>query len=218
MEMSTGSKVRVLENFYALDYVMFGKPSKKITTCCPSLVAEYNTTKGALMSVIVEMYKLMKHSPRTTGNVDAPMLMENARRTAVKARIHCKKLVVTEQGQKDVKTSIKKSIRENKILSTDDAIQNAIRGKAFSLAIDNILIARPLTESKNIKALNSTQGQFLEDAYKVLRGHLVEQALEMSDIDNLLSEAKAPKKKSAMKSASKKVATAKTKMKKMMKA
>ena len=29
------SKIRVLENFYALDYVFFGKSVNKVDTCCP---------------------------------------------------------------------------------------------------------------------------------------------------------------------------------------
>ena len=32
------SKIRVLENFYSLDYVFFGKPVQKMKGCCESNV------------------------------------------------------------------------------------------------------------------------------------------------------------------------------------
>lgn len=190
MKMSTGSKIKVLENFHALDYVIFGKPSSKITTCCPTMISEYVEIKGALMSVMVEMYKLMKYNPIVTGHISKSTLLENARHSAAKARIQCKRLVVTEKGKLSVRNSIRKALNENKEANVNELIQTKIREKAFSLAIDNILVARALNESDNSKFLNTKQGKFIEDAYKVLRSHLIEKAIEISDIDAILSEKK----------------------------
>ncbi len=39
------SKIRTLENFYALDYAFFGKPLKKVETCCEALAEDYITAK-----------------------------------------------------------------------------------------------------------------------------------------------------------------------------
>ena len=49
--LSKESKIKILENFYGLDYVFFGKPVKEIQTCCAALVEDYVSVKGALMSV-----------------------------------------------------------------------------------------------------------------------------------------------------------------------
>ncbi len=195
MKITTGSKIKILENFYAIDFTMFGKPVNKINTCCPTMISEFNKTKGALMSLIIEMYKMIGHSPIVTSNVNKAVLMENAKITAAKARIQSKRLVVTEKASLNIKKSLMKAMRENKELSVNELIQTKIREKAFSLAIDNILIARCLNESTNTKFLNTRQGKFIEDAYKVLRSHLVEQAIEISDVDNILSEKKVAKKR-----------------------
>jgi len=45
--LSTESKIRVLENFYALDYVFFGKPVQEVEFCCPLVKEEYLSVKGA---------------------------------------------------------------------------------------------------------------------------------------------------------------------------
>ena len=58
-----------------------------------------------------------------------------------------------------------------------------IREKAFSLAVDNLLIARVLSESLNMKALNTFEGRIVEDSYKVLRDNLCETANLILDND-----------------------------------
>ena len=59
--LSKESKIRVLENFYAIDYIFFGKPLKKVTSCCPLIKEDYLSIKGALMSVFIEMAKMVEH-------------------------------------------------------------------------------------------------------------------------------------------------------------
>ena len=61
--LSKESKIRVLENFYALDYVFFGKSVAQVESCCPLVKEEYLAIKGALLSVFVEMLKLVGHTP-----------------------------------------------------------------------------------------------------------------------------------------------------------
>jgi len=58
------SKIRALENFYALDYTFFGKPINKVETCCPLVKEEYLSIKGAFLSVFIEMIRLVDHSPK----------------------------------------------------------------------------------------------------------------------------------------------------------
>jgi hypothetical protein len=185
MKLKKESKIRVLENFYSLDYVLFGKPISKVDVCCPVFVEEYISVKGALMSLVVEMYKLVKHSPTTiTEKVDTNELLSMARESAKIARENCKKLVTSKKGRNDVKTELRESIskiKNNKDLDVEKLVQEKIRTKAFSLGIDNLLIGRAITESKKFNKLNSWDGRIVEDAYKVLRDNLVECAMNIID-------------------------------------
>jgi len=182
MKLSKESKIRVLENFYALDYVFFGKPVTESTVCCPFFIQEYLSVKGAILSVIIEMFKLIEHKPKVINErVDTKLLQKMAISTAKSARANCKKLVVTEKGKEDVKNMVKEALNESKELGTkiDEVVQRKIREKAFSLAVDNLLISRTITEGKNYKKLNEWEGKILEDAYKILRDQLVECALNI---------------------------------------
>jgi hypothetical protein len=183
MKLNKESKVRVFETFYALDFLFFGKPVTKVETCCPIFVEEYLSVKGALMSVVIEMLQLTKHSPKPlTEKVDTPILMKMASASAKIARENCKKLLLTDKGREDVKSMVQEALstkKEGDKVKLSELVQQKIREKAFSLAIDNLVIARNLVESKSIKKLNEWEGKIVEDAYKILRDNLVEAALEL---------------------------------------
>ena len=179
MKLKKESKIRVLENFYALDYVLFGKPVSKVDTCCPVFVEEYLSIKGALMSLMVEMLQLVKHSPATISEaVDSKELLKMARKSAIIARENCKKLVTSKKGRTDVKNDLRESLEgASKKVDLEKLVQEKIRTKAFALAVDNLLIGRTITESKKYDKLNTWNGRIIEDAYKILRDNLVESAL-----------------------------------------
>jgi hypothetical protein len=183
MKLKKESKIRVLENFYALDYVLFGKPVSKVDTCCPVFVEEYLSIKGALLSLMVEMYQLVKHSPAPiTEAIESPELFKMARKSAILARENCKKLVASKKGRDDVKSDLRESLSKTKSkVDLEKLVQEKIRVKAFSLAVDNLLIGRTITESKKYDKLNTWNGRILEDAYKILRDNLVESALNILD-------------------------------------
>jgi len=173
------SKIRILENFYALDYIFFGKPVKKMETCCAALVEDYLAVKGALSSVVIEMLKLIQHSPdKLAEKVDLKSMTKNAIESAKLCRENAKKIVSTEQARKNIKTDLKEQLKENKDqVDIPKLVEGLIREKAFRLAADNLLIARPISESKNYKELNEWSGKIIEDSYKILRDSLVESAL-----------------------------------------
>jgi hypothetical protein len=173
------SKIRVLENFQAIDYALFGKPVGKTETCCPFFVEEYISAKGALLSVMVEMYKLIEHRPKVLKEVNQSKLKTMAKVSASIARENCKLLVSSADGRKDVKKALRESlskVKTNKI-NIDEMVQTEIKRKAYGLAIDNLLIGRVVNESKKFKKMDTWNGRILEDAYKVLRDNLVETAL-----------------------------------------
>ena len=188
MKLSKESKVRVLETFYALDYLFFGKPVTESGGCCPVFQEEYQTVKGALLSVVIEMLRLMKHSPKPLMEaVNLKSLHQMATKSAKIARENCKRLVATERGKAEVKAMIQETLSKTKKkekINMESLVQRTIREKSFALGVDNMVIARNLVESKNVKALNSWKGKISEDAYKTLRDNLVECAISILENAN----------------------------------
>lgn len=176
--LSKESKIRVLENFYGIDYVFFGKPVAKINNCCPIVKEEYVSIKGALMSVFVEMLRLMDHTPQTIEEkVDSKALRKMAIESAAKSRYASQKIVTTEKARQDIKSELKEALTENKKADVSKLVETKIREKAFRLAVDNLLIARALSEAKNLEAMNEWTGKIVEDSYKILRDNLCETAM-----------------------------------------
>ena len=180
------SKIRVLENFYALDNVFFGKPVQKMKSCCEALIEDYMTVKGAFMSLMIEMYGVIDHQPKIINKkIDTKGLRILAKESAKIARNNAQKLVETDQGRADVKKALKEALQENADLNIEDEVREAIRKKAFGLAVDNLLLNRSFMESKSVEKLNEWDGQIIEDAYKVLRDNLVESALFILEANEL---------------------------------
>jgi len=179
------SKVRIIENFYALDYALLGKTVQEVEDkgiCCPGLLAEYLSVKGALMSIMIEMYKLVDHSPKTLNEkVNEKTLKGLAFKSSRIAREGSIPIVKSSRSRADIKNEVASIIKENSDVNVSTLIEMKTREKAFSLTIDNLLIARTITESRNYKKLNEWEGKILEESYKVLRNDLVESAMMIVD-------------------------------------
>lgn len=190
MSLSKETKIRILENFYSIDYVLFGKPLKNIElkedcdVCNAALVEEYVATKGALLSTIIEMYKLIDHSPEVIQEkVNVKQLNEMAVNSAKTARKNALSLLDTPRGKASIKDRLVESLTENKKVDLEEEVKTRIKEKAFSLAIDNLLVSRAIAESTNYKELDSWTGKIIEDAYKILRDSLIETSLEIVSRD-----------------------------------
>ncbi|MHA1815361.1 MAG: hypothetical protein ACTSX1_05095 [Candidatus Heimdallarchaeaceae archaeon] len=182
------SKIRVLENFYALDYVFFGKPISEIETCCPLVKEEYLSIKGALMSVYLEMLKLVEHEPgQSEEKVTSKELMVDAKYAATVARNEAEELVTTDKSRDNIKTSIREALNGDDEVDVTALVEQKIREKAFALAIDNLLVGRAVSEALNLETLDSWEGEIIEDSYKILRDNLVEAAHQIlyDDVDLL---------------------------------
>ncbi len=176
--LSKESKIRVLENFYGVDYVFFGKAVGKVNNCCPVIKEEYVSIKGALMSVFVEMLRLMDHTPKPIEEkVDSKALRVLAKASAENSRYASQKIVTTEAARKDIKSELKQELSENSKADVNKLVETKIREKAFRLAIDNLMVAKALTEAKNLEAMNEWTGKIIEDSYKILRDNLCETAM-----------------------------------------
>ena len=176
------SKIKVLEGFYSIDYALFGKPLGKVVNCCPVVKEEYVSIKGALLSVYVEMLKLMEHKPAPLKEkVSMKSLRENSRLTATSAREAARKVVTTERARIDIKTELKEALAQDKKLDITALVETKIKQKAFALAIDNILVAQALREAQNLDAMKSWEGEIIEDSYKILRDSVCETAMMILD-------------------------------------
>ena len=174
------SKLRVLENFYAIDYVLFGKPLSEMTACCDLLKEEYLASKGALLSVCIEMMKYSQHKPKEIKEyVSSARLVEKAKRSSRLVREYVVKLVKTPKSRVDIKTAVVESLKEDKTLDIVSLTEDKIREKAFTLALDTLIVARILKESTLIENFNDISGRILEDSYKILRDSLAAIAIEI---------------------------------------
>lgn len=174
--LSKSAKFRVLEGFYSIDYIFFGKPVSEVEYCCPLVVEEYLATKGTLMGIISDMFKLSEFSPQIGKIPSKRLLHERAKRTAETAKEHASSIIKSQKAVTEVKQIVRESIMEGlKDDKIDELVEDEIQNKAFSIAIDSLLIARTLNEyAKFVDLLNSRVGTILEDSYKSMRTCLVE--------------------------------------------
>lgn len=179
MNLKKESKIRILEDFYAIDYILFGKKLKDIKAR-KELAEEYLYHKGAIMSITMEMMDLVGHSPKAlTEKVDTKNLLKFSRNSARLARENCQKLVSCKSGRASIKKELRENLQGKKVTNLEEVVHNKIREKSYRLALDNLLIARTISESKNYKKLNEFEGKLIEDAYKILRDQLVESAINI---------------------------------------
>jgi hypothetical protein len=178
------SKIKVLEGFYGIDYAIFGKSLGKVPNCCPVIKEEFVSIKGALLSVYIEMLKLMKHTPAALEEkINMVALRNNAKQSAISAREASRKVVTTEKARADIKAELKEALAENKKLDITVLVETKIREKAFRLAVDNILVAQALREAQDLDSMKSWEGEIIEDSYKILRDSLCETAMMILDND-----------------------------------
>jgi hypothetical protein len=183
------SKIKVLENFYGLDYIFFGRPVSEMSTCCPLVKEEYLSIKGALMSVFVEMLKLMEHSPSENPyRVGSKELMAEAKAAAQLSRNEAERIVSSEKSRDDIKVSVRESMAGDDNVDITALVESKIREKAFSLAVDHLLIGGAINEAVELEELDSWEGEIIEDSYKILRDNLVEAAHDILYNDDLLDE------------------------------
>ncbi|MHA1816190.1 MAG: hypothetical protein ACTSX1_09310 [Candidatus Heimdallarchaeaceae archaeon] len=176
------SKITVLENFYGIDYALFGKSVSQVESCCPLLKEDYLAIKGALLSVYIEMLKLIEHEPSNLKEfVDSDNLKTRAKGNARIAREYAERIVKSTKARHDIKESLKEAIKENANIDVSYIVENVIRQKAMALAVDSLLIAKALNESVEASNLNTWEGKLLEDSYKILRDNLIESAWQITD-------------------------------------
>lgn len=181
MSLTKESKIRLLENFYATDYVLFGRRLKEVDESCLACAEEYMSIKGALTSVMIEMFNLVSHKPEVIEeHVNSKVLHVMARKSAQVARDNSRSIIESAKARKDIKSEIRETIELGEGSSIEEVTKKKIQEKAYKLALDNLLIARMVSESADYQKLNTWSGKIIEDAYKILRDSLVESAIDIN--------------------------------------
>ena len=171
------SKIRILENFFAVDHILLGKRVTDVKACCPALIDEYITSKGALMSVLIDMYNLIEYSPKNISEkVDFKKVFKKSKVLAEAAKMTCKRVMVSSKGKDFIKQQVKNQLTESteSKVNINEVIDETILMGLKTIALDNLLVAPMLAESRQYSKLNEWEGAILEDAYKTLRNDLVE--------------------------------------------
>jgi len=90
-------------------------------------------------------------------------------------------LLMWKRGRNYVKEQITKALESDPSKKKDIELvtEEKIKEQAYSFAIDTMLVARMLAESKGYSKMNDWKGKILEDAYKILRDNLIECAISM---------------------------------------
>ena len=180
MSLTKESKIRVLENFYALDHIFFGDEAsnlkENLSGVGQTLYEEYQSSKGALLTIAIEMFNFLGHNPeKFEGNVDSTSVKEMAQESSGLAKRNAKKILESEKGQSFIKEEVKQA-RENNEENLSDVVDQKVSEVSKQIAVDNLIVARTLYESEQPDKLNEWEGEILEDAYKVLRDHVIEVA------------------------------------------
>ena len=171
------SKIRVMENFISLDYLFFGKTIHEMDSDI-DMSKQYIELKGTLCSVISEMYQLMEHNPAEFDTVLTESDIENmAIGAATVARQNVRRIMTTKDGKGSIHEAIYASIREHDDQELNDVVNIKIQEKSFQIGLDNMLIARAISESEKVDIMETFEGKILEDTYKTIRDSLVETAM-----------------------------------------
>jgi len=178
-KLSKSARAKFLENFEAIDYIVFGKPVRELEdACCRDTLIEYITTKAALLSNLIDICKLVEYSPSDGVPINMQVFQENAVEAAKLSKKSASKIVRSEKAIAEIKDAVSKTIRENQNLSPSEISEIAAKSKAFCLAIDELLIKRTLFESKNYnKITEDFPGKIQIDSYQFLRDDLVSLAM-----------------------------------------
>lgn len=188
-KLSKSARVKFLENFEAIDYIMFGKPVCELKdVCCRDTLIEYITTKAALLSNLIDICKLVEYAPSDGVPINMNVFHENVVEAAKMARKGASKLIKTEKAIAEIKEAVSKLLKENQNLNPNQISEVAAKSKALCLAVDELLIKRTLFESKRYnKITEDFPGKIQIDSYQFLRDDLVSLGViirRLAGIDN----------------------------------
>ena len=181
--MNAQSKIKVLENYLALDLAIFGKDHNKVDVCCPILKEEYVRAKGALVSCIIDLYKHVDKtaSKKLSESMTPAHVASNAAVIAKNARKNSKDRILSESTKKQISSVIQESFKNSKTKKRSDIkdiIESQIKTVGFAKIVDEILI-RPVLKESNVSSFKDSKGAIMLKAYRTLRENFVKSAMTL---------------------------------------
>jgi len=177
-------KLNLMEFFLSLDQIFFHKHLSKVKinedchVCRDTMITDYETSKAAILSSLLEISNLIKYSPKKINSkVDKKSLNESIKRRSKKALYEAKILLSDKRTKYDIKSKFTRNLQEGIKVNSE----NLIRKRALSFAVDSLLIKNILEESLIPDNLNTWTGKIIEDSYKILRNSLIESGMNIQD-------------------------------------
>ena len=149
--LPNSTKTRLIENFFAVDLLLFGKPVSKLA-------------ESSNMNIFTENIK---------ENVD-------------RAKQEASSLLKSEKSVSEIKKAVVKMLKENiSSITSEEVTSIATQSKAFSLALDCLLLNKTIRESSNYEELfNNVTGKVYCDSYSFLKDDLIKSALVIRKMVN----------------------------------
>ena len=170
METNKGRKTVILENWFTVDQILFGRPAKEVLS--EDKMNQYLTSKGAFLSNLYEIYSRLGYSPELDFDKISDMV-ESARNVAKEAMVKAKDYIQHASVSKLVKEEIQNTSKLEG-LKEEQVAKFVVLKRMNAVAIDSALLESVVSESPNKDQIADWQGKVLIDAHKTLRDNLID--------------------------------------------
>jgi len=173
--LNKGKKTKILEHWFGIDQVLFGKSAKTILE--GEELKKYYSTKAALLSNLFEMYGIIGYTPKNNSYGSIANLIEAATKIATKSFKRSSDLLNEDSiALKSIKKEIKNTgLSEG--LENNEVTKYVVLKRNSAVALDSMMLESVLNKSRkdNLKEWN---GKVMLDSHKVLRDTLIEISLQ----------------------------------------
>lgn len=171
--MNKAAKSEVLKHWFGIDKVLFDGPAKEVLG--EEELAQYFSTKGALLSNLFEIYKKVNYKPENNFKTVAEMV-----KYANEMAIDSKKKANDILSETSVLNLVKEEIKEmgsTEGLTEEQVAKYVVLKRRNATALDSMLF-ESLASLGGKDVLNDWQGKVLVDAHKSLRDSLIDISLQ----------------------------------------
>lgn len=172
--MSKLAKIKVLENWYIIDSILFNGHAKKFIKEAKDF-EQYITLKGAFLSTIYEYYCHIKYVPSYGDSVpvSTKQLCESAKTSAVYARKLAANIIHKEAVKESLKKKIIREAAKKNIKNMDKFSETVVHESFIKLSLDNALVGLALLEAADRAKKDDFSGSIFYESYKMYRDSLI---------------------------------------------
>jgi len=172
--MNKAHKTLILENWFAMDYILFGKRSTKAIVKEDNL-KEFLTNKGSLFSNLAEIYNAIDYKSNNKYS-NLKELQIKSKEKAERSLEEAKKIIKSKSVNSIIKEEISKAgITEG--LTEEEIAQYVISKKLKEIAIDYLLFEGLDQDKEAKKKLKDWKGNVYIQSHNLLRTDAINAAL-----------------------------------------